>query len=230
MKGMNYIMSFLELAICEAENSGDINLETRNELFEILTESSMNPLKKFVERIKGIKETKPTEYDGPEEIKKYIDKHGDDLIEAAKLLEKEPENIRRQQIGWLAGVILFFISSVVTASMSLFVVPIVLSILMTVFSFIYMIITYMRVNEDESVSNDLAKIRTALKKIDKKKLPENYRKKLDKVIIAIDDAETEISSRVKVTKESVLEEIYEAELCGDITPEERQSLIDYMNI
>ena len=67
-------------------------------------------------------------------------------------------------------------------------------------------------------------------KIDKKKLPEKYRKKLDKVITAIDDAETEISSRVKVTKESVLEEIYEAELCGDITPEERQSLIDYMNM
>ena len=30
-------------------------------------------------------------------------------------------------------------------------------------------------------------------------------------------------------KESVLEEIYEAELCGDITPEERMALIDYMN-
>ena len=31
-------------------------------------------------------------------------------------------------------------------------------------------------------------------------------------------------------KESVLEEIYEAELCGDITPEERMALIDYMDI
>ena len=30
-------------------------------------------------------------------------------------------------------------------------------------------------------------------------------------------------------KESVLEEIYEAELCGDITPEERMALIDYMD-
>ena len=30
-------------------------------------------------------------------------------------------------------------------------------------------------------------------------------------------------------KESVLEEIYEAELCGDITPEERAALIDYLN-
>ena len=41
------------------------------------------------------------------------------------------------------------------------------------------------------------------------------------------------SGRYKTTsglKESVLEEIYEAELCGDITPEERISLIDYMNI
>ena len=31
-------------------------------------------------------------------------------------------------------------------------------------------------------------------------------------------------------KESVLEEIYEAELCGDITPEERMALIDYMDM
>ena len=45
--------------------------------------------------------------------------------------------------------------------------------------------------------------------------------------------EPEVKGRYKTTnglKESVLEEIYEAELCGDITPEERQSLIDYMNI
>ena len=43
----------------------------------------------------------------------------------------------------------------------------------------------------------------------------------------------EQKGRFKTTnglKESVLEEIYEAELCGDITPEERQSLIYYMNI
>lgn len=32
----------------------------------------------------------------------------------------------------------------------------------------------------------------------------------------------------KPTSESVLEEIYEVELCGDITPEERAALIDYM--
>ena len=45
--------------------------------------------------------------------------------------------------------------------------------------------------------------------------------------------EPEVKGKYKTTnglKESVLEEIYEAELCGDITPEERQSLIDYMNI
>ena len=34
----------------------------------------------------------------------------------------------------------------------------------------------------------------------------------------------------KPVKESVLEEIYEAELCGDITPEERMALIDYMDM
>ena len=43
----------------------------------------------------------------------------------------------------------------------------------------------------------------------------------------------EYKGRFKTTnglKESVLEEIYEAELCGDITPEERMALIDYMGM
>ena len=47
----------------------------------------------------------------------------------------------------------------------------------------------------------------------------------------LEDAKAEYKVRYKTgkgIKESVLEEIYEAELCGDITPEERMALIDYM--
>ena len=43
-------------------------------------------------------------------------------------------------------------------------------------------------------------------------------------------SENPYRSTGKCTKESVLEEIYEAELCGDITPEERMTLIDYMDM
>lgn len=224
-------MSFLELAICEAENNGEIDLDTRDNLLTVLTEGSINPLKKFVERIRAIRETKPDEYDGPEEIKKYIDKNGEDLIAAAKLLEREPEKLRKSEISWSVGVILSSIGALVfgMAKPAFCMVPIVGTLLMIVISIIYMVIIYVRANADTKVSNDLSKIRASLKKIDSSKLPDNYKKKISKVVTAIDDAETEISSRIKVQKESVLEEIYEAELCGDITPEERSALIDYLN-
>lgn len=223
-------MSFLELAICEAENNGEIDLYTRDNLLSVLTEGSMNPLKKFVERIRTIRETKPDEYDGPEEVKKYIDKNGEDLIAAAKLLEREPEKLRKTEISWLVGVVLSWIGAFmgILLNSSLF-VPILGTMLMIIISIIFMVITYVRTNADTKVSNDLSKIRASLKKIDSSKLPDNYKKKISKVITAIDDAETEMSARIKVQKESVLEEIYEAELCGDITPEERSALIDYLN-
>ena len=44
------------------------------------------------------------------------------------------------------------------------------------------------------------------------------------------DGINRMKAKLRTAKESVLEDIYEAELNGEITPEERQSLIDYMNI
>ena len=223
-------MSFLELAICEAENNGEIDLDTRNTLLSVLTEGSMNPLKKFVERIRNIRQTKPDEYDGPEEVKKYIDKNGEDLISAARLLEQEPEKLRKSEIKWLIGVVIAWIGAFAgIVAEAAFFVPIVGAMLMVVISIIHIVITYARTNADTSVSNDLSKIRSSLKKIDSSKLPEDYKKKISKIVTAIDDAETEISDRIKVQKESVLEEIYEAELYGEITSEERAILIEHLN-
>lgn len=53
--------------------------------------------------------------------------------------------------------------------------------------------------------------------------------KLDTVIETYKKIEREYNQTTNVKQESVLEEIYEAELCGDITPEERAVLIDYLN-
>ena len=53
--------------------------------------------------------------------------------------------------------------------------------------------------------------------------------RLDKIISKYDKAKAEYDRLASIKYESVLEEIYEAELCGDITPEERMALIDYMD-
>ena len=87
----------------------------------------------------------------------------------------------------------------------------------------------MRISNDTKVSNDLSKIRASLKKLDTKKLPENYRIKIMKMITAIDDAETEISSRVKVSKESVIDlklSIYESYTNGEIDEIEKDILLE----
>ena len=58
--------------------------------------------------------------------------------------------------------------------------------------------------------------------------------KYDKALVDVQKSGHELANKRKnsgkVAKESVLEDIYEAELCGEITPEERMALIDYMNI
>ena len=208
-------MNELALAIYEAEASYEIDSYTRDSLLQATYENAINPLQKFVKRIRDVKDTKPDEYDGPEEVKKYIDKNADDLINAAKLIEKEPEKLRRNEIITAVGVVLGYLGTVASVAIAdamgaVFVVPIVLAILTVVLTLTYCIITWVRTNDDVKVSNDLAKIRSAFIKLNKNKLPDSYKRKIDKVITAIDDAETEISARLKVQKESVFDDIYES--------------------
>ena len=58
--------------------------------------------------------------------------------------------------------------------------------------------------------------------------------KYDKALVDVQKSGHELANKRKksgkVAKESVLEDIYEAELNGEITPGERMALIDYMNI
>ncbi len=208
-------MNELALAIYEAEASYEIDSYTRNSLLQVTMENVISPLQKFVKRIREVKDTKPDEYDGPEEVKKYIDKNADDLINAAKLIEKEPEKLRRNEIIAAVGVVLGYLGTAASVAIAdamgaVFVVPIVLAILTVVLTLTYCIITWVRTNDDVKVSNDLAKIRSAFIKLNKNKLPDSYKRKIDKVITAIDDAETEISARLKVQKESVFDDIYES--------------------
>jgi hypothetical protein len=91
------------------------------------------------------------------------------------------------------------------------------------------IILYSRSTTDTKVLNDLIKIRSALKKINLKKLPKEYRKKIEDIITAIDDAEEEFVRRTKTTEESVDEyklSLYERCEAGEISEEERDVLLE----
>ena len=212
-------MNELELAIYEAEASYEIDSYTRDRLLQVTYENVISPLQKFVKRIREVKDTRPDEYDGPEEIKKYIDKNGDDLIKAAKLLEKEPEKIGRNNVIASCGIILSFLGALISIIVAgtieaTLAVPIVLLITSVILSLTYSVISYFRGSADRQVANNLDKIRSAFKKLNKNKLPDSYKRKIDKAITAIDDAlgnaETEITTRVEISEESAFDDIYES--------------------
>ena len=203
------------MMIYEASLDGRISEDTRNEMLRVYTEGlSLNPLKKFV------------------------DKHYDDIIKVSNLLEKEPDKLRRSDIRYMVTTIVEFIGAmgiyiagVASAGLVGVIAGLVAMLLTIIHEAIRTILVHARVTNDIKVSDDLAKIRAALKKVNVKKLPKEYAKKISDMITAIDDAETEINSRVKVTNESTDDirlSIYEKEMNGEITMTERDALLQYL--
>lgn len=188
--------------------------------------SKVISMKKELEKIK---KAKPKEYDGPEETKAFVDKNYDDLIKCANILEKEPEKIRWQDIK--AAII--FSCGIIGSIILVPVVPIVgilgyiISVL--VIPTIWVIIKWLRNNADIENINNLTKIKESLNKLEsKKKLPEKYKNKISDLISAIDDAETSVRAKLKVSKESVTEtklSVYEAFTEGVIDEEEKDHLL-----
>ena len=180
----------------------------------ILNEGLFNsPMRSKLAKLKEIKDAKPKDYEGPEAVKKFVDKYYDDIIKASRLLEKEPNELHRNEILYLISFVATFcagyaaiVVSVTTASVAassvLFGAGIASFILSFIISCIYPIIQYFRTSHDRDAADQLAKIRRSLKKVDPKKLPGDQRRKLDDCLEAIDDAETAISARVKVSNES----------------------------
>lgn len=167
-----------------------------------------SPLRSHLAKLKEIKDAKPKDYDGPEVAKKFIDANYDELVKTARLLEKEPSELRRNDIAATIGIIVTWIGGYaaimtsITAGPALFVGGVVAMMLSVVIGLIDMVIGYLRTGHDRDAADQLAKIRRALKKIDLKKLPESHRRKIEDCLEAIDDAETAISARIKVANEN----------------------------
>lgn len=277
-------MTDLELAICESCTNGQIDEDTRDLMLSVYQESVFSPMKKWKDKLKYIKKAKPSEYDGPEEIKNFVDKSYDDIMNSSEILEKEPSKLRSNDVKAIIGVLAATLTAFAVSAINPLAETVSLTLFLTgwVGTFCHTIITYIRSNDDIECANALDSVRTALKKIDKDKLSDTDKKKVSDLLTAIDDAQSEVEGRLKLTKEStdkihasifesfangeidedtrdlmlsVLEStaeedklaknasglyakesvnelrksIYEAELAGDITVEERAVLIDRLN-
>lgn len=201
----------------------------------------ISPLSSIKEKIKNIKENKPNEYDKVKDIADFLDTHEKDIKKAAELIEAEPTKLRKADINMLIRfcleVIGMFAGLGMVAAFELS-NPVGLAIgvamfigsyfLMIVDAIVTLIVRYIRANDDVEVLRNLSKIKNALVKIEKKKLPDKYKKKISSTITKISDAEEEGYSKLKVSKESVdvdMLSIYEACQNGLISEDVKESLI-----
>lgn len=176
---------------------------------QLVTESTISPARKIKEELKKLKDERPDEYSSDEESKKFIDKYYDKIMEAADILEKEPEKLRSNEvknaIGLLISIVGFYGAAIVSGgelAAAAGVIFIGSAIMICVTTFIVPILQYIRQSDDVKTLDELHKLEKSLKKLQDKKLPEEYKKKISKVLDKIDDANTEMLSRMKVQKES----------------------------
>ena len=178
-----------------------------DELEGYFTESFFaSPVRKFLKELESIKNTKPADYDGPDDVKGFVEKNYDKIKKIANHLEEDPEKLRKDDIGEMASLVLGICGSYAI----IFTCPVaglVGMIVSYIAAIVMIIVRYIRVNDDKKAFNQLVKIRSSLKKvINKKGLNETVKRKISDMITAIDDAEDELSTRVKTTvKESVLQ-------------------------
>ena len=191
---------------CDEEDVQDIceSVEMILDGEEYVTEASLSPARSVKKDLEKIKNSKPDDYSGDNEIINYVDKNYDKLVNCAEILEKEPAKLRSNEIKMCVGFVLGLIGS---ASLMVLGGGVGIAVGLTgwvlsyISPFIYAIIAYARGCDDRKAMDDLTKIKKSLMKVkDKKGLPETQKKKIAKIIDKIDDAETECNARFKTEK------------------------------
>ena len=189
-------MTKLELMICEAENNGEIDLDTRDIMLGILNESTRYG-REAASMIKRI-ETLDAKADKLYDITDRLKKEGKDNAarKSSEQLDKVLNEIRnlKEKLGDVdpsARVIDHGNYKSIETSLTIG-------------------------KKNKCVDPDRLG-----KSLTDRSPHRNYKE---------DNRKAGMYKTTNGLKESVLEEIYEAELCGDITPEERMALIDYMDM
>jgi len=192
-----------------------------------------SPISKFMKELEDIKNAKPDEYSDQKEVKNFVDKNFDKIKKAADILEKEPEDLTKSSVENLMAIYGLLIVGLISLAAGSVFVPIITGIIVTILSIASTVLTYSRTHNDSTATKNLKKIKDGLKKINTNKLPESYQKRINRLISAIEDAETSVTSKMKVKVESAINTelqekklaIYEKCANGEITIEEREQML-----
>lgn len=192
-----------EKAYEKYKDSSDIYLESD----DLMTESLVSPVTKLKKKIEEIKNKKPSENDKSDEITEFIENNEKDLEKAAELCEKEPEEIKKNDIKFLVSIVLSVIAAIGGVGLAVgtgatvgLVIGTVGYLWIYLGSLISIILRYCRINTDRSVIDNLTKIKKALVKSKQNVKDEKTKKKIDKLIEKIDDAETSMNAKFKVSE------------------------------
>lgn len=151
-----------------------------------------------IDKIKKIKETKPDEYTGKEELKKFVDANYKDLEKASEILEKEKNEINKETwkslIPIAGGWVSLILASTVTSIAALSGIFLGVGFIGFVLGIVGTITDAMRAENDTKAMDDLNKIKVNLIKIkDSNKLDKTYNEKIGKLINKIEDASISIT-------------------------------------
>ena len=214
-------MTRLELAICEAENNGDIDIYTRDMMLDIINESADEESTEVANRrdIRRVVNKCSVLFRKREELIKLWKKQRDQIDK----LKEEYDDEGRKKAHELEKYGKSFRSRFDRKTGDR----------MKTDLNNYNKRAYNKIN---ILEKEYSAIGSQMKEVEKEywstldSLPSGkyFRGEASKILAS--QGELIGGPHEMVAKESVLEDIYEAELNGEITPEERQSLIDYMNI
>ena len=183
----------------ESLNDDSVSYNEFCELGDMVTEgvftNDKSPLKNLIDRLEEIKDSKPKEYNGSEEVKKFVDKNYDTVMKVSDILEKEPSELKKNEYKLVVNSILMLIAGVIT--MPLFGIGFLVLIADLIIIVVKYLMSYARQTDDDNAYADLMMIRKSLKKATSKNLSPKVKEKLIDMIEKIDDMEEAYNNKAE---------------------------------
>lgn len=175
--------------------------ENRNifESVQFLNESELEILNEgfvinsFLNKVKEIKRAKPNEFSESPEIKEFVDKYYDDIMNAANTLEKEPKKLSKHLVGNLCIQAATFVGlAITTAAPAIGMIVFVLGFVSFVIHLSYIV---KRSNKYGEGVAEIKKLKSSLEKVkNNSELDDKYKVKIAKLIDKIEEIEIDSGS------------------------------------
>lgn len=181
-----------------------IFFESYDDYEEYVYEASMGkhtPFKELFKKLRYIRKASSDEYDGEKEVKKFVDKHYDDLEDLLGIVDGRMENITAEKVSQvgaivsslalLVGVMAF---SWMTADIPMF-ATLIVSVIGYLISVVSAVVAWVKKDRDNKLYAELRKVRTSFMRLQKKvSKDKELAKKIDRVIDQIDECEESFKS------------------------------------